>query len=45
MTFFTGKIEEHIDQGIPVCWTLYMGKFKEKDTPQTWGGRMRPIIG
>jgi hypothetical protein len=43
--FFTGKVEEYVDQGIPICWTLYLGMFKEDDTPQSWGGHMRLIIG
>jgi hypothetical protein len=42
---FTRKIKEYIDQGIPLCWTLYLGMFKEDDLPQTYGGHMRLIIG
>ncbi|NNC88266.1 MAG: hypothetical protein HKN82_07390 [Akkermansiaceae bacterium] len=42
---FRRKIEEYVDQGIPLCWTLYMGMFKEDDTPQSYGGHMRLIIG
>ena len=42
---FNRKIKEYVDQGVPVCWTLYLGMFKEKDTPQSFGGHMRIIIG
>ena len=43
--FFNSKIEEFIDRGIPVCWTLYLGMFPEEGLPQPWGGHMRLIIG
>ena len=42
---FERKIKEYVDQGIPLCWTLYLGMFKEKDIPQVGGGHMRLIIG
>jgi hypothetical protein len=42
---FTRKIKEYIDQGIPLCWTLYLGMFKEDGLPQSYGGHMRLIIG
>lgn len=42
---FTRKIKEYVDQGIPLCWTLYLGMFPEKGLPQTSGGHMRLIIG
>ena len=42
---FKRKIKEYVDQGIPLCWTLYLGMFKEKDIPQVGGGHMRLIIG
>jgi len=42
---FERKIKEYVDQGIPLCWTLYLGMFKEKDIPQIGGGHMRLIIG
>lgn len=42
---FNRKIKEYVDQGIPVCWTLYLGMFQEEDAPQSWGGHMRLIIG
>jgi len=42
---FNSKIEEYIDQGIPIAWTLNLGMFKEKGIPQIGGGHMRLIIG
>lgn len=42
---FERKIKEYVDQGIPLCWTLYLGMFKEEGIPQTFGGHMRLIIG
>jgi hypothetical protein len=42
---FNAKIAENIDQGIPVCWALQLGMFKETGIPQTRGGHMRLIIG
>ena len=42
---FNRKIKEYVDQGIPLCWTLYLGMFKEDGLPQTYGGHMRLIIG
>ncbi|MGB6219534.1 cysteine peptidase family C39 domain-containing protein [Haloferula sp.] len=42
---FNRKIKEYVDQGIPLCWTLFLGMFKEGDLPQSFGGHMRLIIG
>src|SRR5690606_22154048 len=42
---FNRKIKEYVDQGIPLCWTLYLGMFKEEGLPQTYGGHMRIIFG
>jgi len=42
---FMGKIEEYVDQGIPLCWALQLGMFKETGIPQTQGGHMRLLIG
>ncbi|MEM9237162.1 MAG: hypothetical protein AAGB14_10320 [Verrucomicrobiota bacterium] len=42
---FNRKIKEYVDQGIPLCWTLFLGMFKEGDMPQSFGGHMRLIIG
>lgn len=42
---FNRKIREYVDQGIPLCWTLFLGMYQEGDMPQVWGGHMRLIIG
>ncbi|HEY1120008.1 MAG TPA: cysteine peptidase family C39 domain-containing protein [Haloferula sp.] len=42
---FERKIKEYVDQGIPLCWTLFLGMFPEKGLPQSYGGHMRLIIG
>ena len=42
---FERKVKEYVDQGIPLCWTLYLGMFPEKGLPQSYGGHMRLIIG
>lgn len=42
---FNRKIKEYVDQGIPLCWTLQLGMFKEEGLPQTYGGHMRLIFG
>ena len=39
------KIEDFIDQGIPVGWCLQLGLFPEPGLPQASGGHMRLIIG
>ena len=43
--FFKNKTKEYINQGVPICWTLYLGMFKEGDMPQSHGGHMRLIVG
>ena len=43
--FFQSKIKEFTDQGVPICWTLYLGMFPEKEGQQQWGGHMRIIHG
>jgi hypothetical protein len=42
---FERKIKEYVDQGIPLCWTLFLGMFPEKGLPQSFGGHMRLITG
>lgn len=42
---FERKIKEYVDQGIPLCWTLFLGLFPEEGLPQAAGGHMRMIIG
>lgn len=44
-TRFKSKIQEYVDQGIPLCWALQLGMFKEENLPQVHGGHMRLIIG
>lgn len=46
--FFEGfekDVMDHIDEGIPLMWGVYLGMFPEKDIPQARGGHMRLIIG
>ncbi|MEJ6717791.1 MAG: C39 family peptidase [Akkermansiaceae bacterium] len=43
--FFKDKIENFVDEGVPICWTLYLGMFPEKGLPQSYGGHMRLIVG
>lgn len=38
-------IKKYIDAGIPVLWSVMLGKFPEKGIPQASGGHMRLIIG
>ncbi|BCU76973.1 C39 family peptidase [Luteolibacter sp. LG18] len=42
---FIARIQESIDKGIPVSWSLQLGMFQEAGLPQTHGGHMRLIIG
>jgi len=42
---FIARIEEAIDKGVPVCWSLELGMFPEQGLPQSHGGHMRLIIG
>lgn len=42
---FKDDVREHIDEGIPMLWALWLGYFKEGDLPQMGGGHMRLIIG
>jgi hypothetical protein len=43
----TKAIRDSIDDGLPVLWSLQLGKYPEKPqlNPQTSGGHMRLIIG
>lgn len=43
--FFQSKVQEFVDRGIPICWTLNLGMFPEKNAAQSWGGHMRLIHG
>ncbi len=42
---FQRQVQAHIDQGVPLLWTVMLGLTKERDIPQTAGGHMRLIIG
>ena len=42
---FQRNVQAHIDQGIPLLWSVMLGKVPEKDIPQNAGGHMRLIIG
>lgn len=42
---FEGKIKTYVDQGLPLCWSLYLGMFPEPGLPQQGGGHMRIIFG
>ena len=44
---FLKEIHSYIDSGLPLLWSLELGKYPENPqlTPQTSGGHMRMIIG
>ena len=43
---FQRQVQTHIDEGVPLLWTVMLGFFKEPGVaPQTFGGHMRLIIG
>ncbi|HSI15613.1 MAG TPA: C39 family peptidase [Chthoniobacter sp.] len=42
---FERSIQAHIDQGVPLLWTVMLGKVPEPGIPQNAGGHMRLIIG
>jgi hypothetical protein len=44
---FEKKIVDYVDDGIPLLWSLELGKFEEEPaiSPQTNGGHMRMVIG
>jgi hypothetical protein len=42
---FQREVQTHIDQGIPLLWTVSLGKVPEPGIPQNAGGHMRLIIG
>ena len=44
---FDKEIRDHIDDGIPLLWSLELGQFPERPaiSPQASGGHMRMIIG
>ena len=42
---FQRSVQAHIDQGVPLLWTVMLGKVPEDGIPQNAGGHMRLIIG
>jgi hypothetical protein len=42
---FQALLDEKINEGIPILWSLFLGVFPEKNIPQPTGGHMRLIIG
>lgn len=42
---FVQAVQSHVDQGIPLLWTVMLGKVPEPHIPQNAGGHMRLIIG
>ena len=42
---FQRQVQAHIDQGVPLLWTVMLGLTSEPGIPQTAGGHMRLIIG
>lgn len=42
---FERNIQSHIDQGVPLLWSVMLGLVPEKAIPQASGGHMRLIIG
>jgi len=45
VTRFQQLVQDNIDQGIPVLWTVILGIVHEDKAPQAIGGHMRLIIG
>ena len=42
---FEKDIQQAIKQGTPLLWSMQLGVFPEKESPQAKGGHMRLIIG
>jgi hypothetical protein len=42
---FEREVERKVDEGVPLLWTVMLGKVPEKGIPQNAGGHMRLIIG
>ncbi|MEA3189133.1 MAG: hypothetical protein QOD99_2963 [Chthoniobacter sp.] len=45
MLRFQREIQSHIDQGLPLLWSVILGIVPEEKAPQGIGGHMRLIIG
>ena len=39
------QVQAHIDEGVPLLWSVMLGLTKEPGIPQTASGHMRLIIG
>jgi hypothetical protein len=42
---FQREVQQHIDQGVPLLWSVQLGLVREPGIPQNAGGHMRLIIG
>jgi hypothetical protein len=42
---FQRDVQSHVDAGIPLLWSVYLGLVEEPHVPQSGGGHMRLIIG
>jgi hypothetical protein len=42
---FRQIVQDHIDQGIPLLWSVMLGIVHEEKAPNAFGGHMRLIIG
>jgi hypothetical protein len=45
LTRFQRTVQSHVDQGIPLLWSVQLGLATEPGVPQSGGGHMRLIIG
>jgi hypothetical protein len=45
VTRFQQIVQDHIDQGVPVLWSVILGIVPEEHAPKGIGGHMRLIIG
>ncbi len=45
MAKFQREVQQHIDQGVPLMWSVQLGFVPEPGIPQNAGGHMRLIIG
>ncbi|MDB6148603.1 MAG: hypothetical protein JWQ44_51 [Chthoniobacter sp.] len=42
---FQREVQQHVDEGVPLLWSVQLGMVKERGIPQNAGGHMRLIIG
>ncbi len=42
---FLADVKSHIDRGVPLVWSVYLGLVQEENLSQVSGGHMRIIIG